>query len=162
MAKKELTAEEIYKRNQKRAKIFKIISPISFWVFLALALLCLIFAVESSFGNVAEIRSLLNSDKYNGEQLESNYNYLVDKYGEWVIGKAGGGFSITFVDVGNALFSGVMIANAILSVIFVLLACLLGKWIFPKLASQLLVDNQDMVNLTILRDRKGDSNVRKR
>ena len=72
MAKKELTAEEIYKRNQKRAKIFKIISPISFWLFLALAVLCLIFAVESSFGNVAEIRSLLNSDKYNGEQLESN------------------------------------------------------------------------------------------
>lgn len=155
MAKRELTAEEVYKRNQKKAKVFKILAPVCFWVFLALSVLCLIFAVQNSFGNVAEIRSLLNSDKYNGEQLESNYNYLVDKYGEWVIGKSGGGFSITFIDIGNALFSGVMIANAILSVIFFVLAYLLGKWIFPKLSAQTLIDNQDMVNLTILKDRKG-------
>ena len=155
MAKRELTAEEVYKRNQKKAKVFKILAPICFWVFLALSVLCLIFAVQNSFGNVSEIQSLLDSDKYNGEQLENNYNYLVDKYGEWVIGKSGGGFSITFIDIGNALFSGVMIANAILSVIFFVLAYLLGKWIFPKLSAQTLIDNQDMVNLTILKDRKG-------
>lgn len=155
MAKRELTAEEVYKRNQKKAKVFKILAPICFWVFLALSVLCLIFAVQNSFGNVSEIQSLLDSDKYNGEQLENNYNYLVGKYGEWVIGKSGGGFSITFIDIGNALFSGVMIANAILSVIFFVLAYLLGKWIFPKLSAQTLIDNQDMVNLTILKDRKG-------
>lgn len=155
MSKRELTAEEVYKQNQKKAKVFKILAPVCFWVFLALSVLCLIFAVQNSFGNVSEIQSLLDSDKYNGEQLENNYNYLVDKYGEWVIGKSGGGFSITFIDIGNALFSGVMIANAILSVIFFVLAYLLGKWIFPKLSAQTLIDNQDMVNLTILKDRKG-------
>lgn len=151
MAKTKLTPEAIYKRNQKKAKIFKILAPIIFWVFLALSILCLALAIRNSFGNIAEICELLDSKKYTGEQLQSNYAFLIDKYGEWVIGNGGNGFMITFVNIGNAVFSGLMIINSIFSLTFLLSAYILGKWLLPKISAQILLDNQDMVNLTILR-----------
>lgn len=151
MDKKELTAEEIYKRNQKTAKILRVLAPIVFWGFLALAVLCLMFALKNSFGNIIEICDLLDNSKYNGTQLEHNYNYLVSKYGEWVIGNGGNGFTITFVNIGKALFSGLMITNCVLFVLFFVSAYLLGKWILPKISAQILIDNQDMVNMTILK-----------
>jgi hypothetical protein len=152
MAKKELSAEEIYKKNQKKAKVFKRLAPICCWGFLALSIMCLIFAVKNSFGNMAEILDLLDSKKYNGEQIEQNYLFLIDKYGEWVIGGSGG-FTITFVNVGKALFSGLMITNLILCVLFLVSAYVLGKWALPKIAEQILSDNQDMVNMTILKQK---------
>jgi hypothetical protein len=153
--KKELNAEEIYKKNQCKAKFFKNISPIVFWGCLAISLICLFFAVRNSFGNIAEICNLLDSKKYNDLEIERNYYLLIDKYGEWIIGTAGNGFTITFINIGKALFSGLMIINCILSVLFLVSAYLLGKWAFPHLASQILIDNQDMVNLTILKNNKG-------
>ena len=152
MEKKQLTPEEIYKRNQKKSKVLRILAPICFWGFLALAVLCLIFAVKNSFGNIAEICDMLDNSKWTGEQLEQNYAYLIDKYGEWVIGNGGNGFTITFVNIGKALFSGLMITNCIFFVVFLVSAYLLGKWLLPKLSAQILLDNQDMVNLTILKD----------
>ena len=152
MEKKQLTAEEIYKRNQKRSKVLRIISPIVFWGCLALAILCFFFAVRHSFGNIAEICNLLESENYTGEQLQENYAYLINKYGEWVIGNGGAGFQITFVNIGHALFSGLMITNCIFFVVFIVSAYLLGKWLLPQLSAQILIDNQDMVNLTILKD----------
>lgn len=149
--KKKLTAEEIYKRNQKRSKILRILSPVCFWGFLAIGIICLFFAIRHSFGNVAEIISMLDNKKYTGEQLSANYAFLIEKYGEWIIGNGGNGFTITFVNIGNALFSGLMITNCILSVVFLVSAFLLGKWILPKISAQILLDNQDMVNLTVLR-----------
>lgn len=154
MEKKQLTTEEIYKRNQKRAKVLRILSPIIFWGCLALSVLCLIFAVKNSFGNLAEIYELLDSEKLTGEQLEANYAYLIEKYGEWVIGTGGGGFTITFINVGKAVFSGLMVTNCVLSVVFFASAFLLGKWLLPKISAQILIDNQDMVNLTILQNQK--------
>lgn len=154
MAKKELTTEEIYKKNQKKSKILRILSPIVFWGCLALSVLCLIFALKNSFGNVAEICELLDNQKWSGEQLEENYAYLIDKYGEWIIGNGGNGFVITFVNIGRAVFGGVMIANMVLAVIFLVSAYVLGKWLLPKLSAQILIDNQDMVNLTILQNQK--------
>lgn len=154
MEKKQLTPEETYKKNQKKSKILRILAPVVFWGCLALAVLCLIFAVKNSFGNIAEICNMLDNKKYNGEQLEQNYLYLIDKYGEWVIGNGGNGFTITFVNIGRALFSGLMITNCILSVFFLISAYVLGKWILPKLSAQILIDNQDMVNLTILKNQK--------
>ena len=152
MAKKEqLTAEQIYKNNQKKSKVLRILAPVCFWGFLALAAICLIFAVKNSFGNIAEICDLLETKKYNGEQLQENYYYLIDKYGEWVIGSGGSGFTITFVNIGRALFSGLMITNCILSVVFFASAYILGKWLLPKISAQILIDNQDMVNLTVLK-----------
>lgn len=152
--KKQLTAEEVYKRNQKRAKVLKILTPISFWGFLALSVLCLIFAVRNSFGNVAEIMMLLDDKTHTGAELQSNYAFLVEKYGEWVIGNGSTGFTITFINIGRALFSGLMIANCILSLLFFVSAFVFGKWLLPHLSSQILLDNQDMVNLTVLRQNK--------
>ena len=152
MEKKQLTPEEIYKRNQKKSKVLRILAPICFWGFLALAIICLILAIKNSFGNVAEIINMLDTKKYTGEELQANYQFLVEKYGEWVIGNGGAGFQITFVNIGHALFSGLMITNCIFFVVFLISAYLLGKWLLPKLSAQILLDNQDMVNLTILKD----------
>ena len=152
--KKQLTAEEIYKKNQKKAKIIRILCPICFWGLLALSILCLIFAIRNSFGNIAEICDLLDNSKWTGEQLQQNYEFLIEKYGEWVIGNGGNGFTITFVNIGKALFSGLMITNFILSIVFFVSSFLLGKWILPKVSAQILIDNQDMVNLTVLRQNK--------
>ena len=152
MEKKQLTPEEIYKRNQKKSKVLRTLAPICFWGFLALAIICLILAIKNSFGNVAEIINMLDTKKYTGEELQANYQFLVEKYGEWVIGNGGAGFQITFVNIGHALFSGLMITNCIFFVVFLVSAYLLGKWLLPKLSAQILLDNQDMVNLTILKD----------
>ena len=151
MEKKQLTAEEIYKKNQKKSKVLRIISPIVFWGCLALAVLCLIFAVKNSFGNIAEICTLLENKNYTGEQLQENYTYLIDKYGEWTIGTGANGFQITFINIAKALFSGLMITNCILSVVLLVSAYVLGKWLLPKISAQILIDNQDMVNLTVLK-----------
>ena len=152
MKKANLTSEQIYKRNQKRSKALRILAPICFWGFLALSLLCFVLAVKNSLGNVAGIMRLLDTKKYTGEELRENYGLLVDKYGEWVIGNGSKGFEITFINIGRAVFSGFMIANAVCSVVFFLSAYILGKWTLPKISAQILLDNQDMVNLTILRD----------
>ena len=154
MAEKQLTAEEIYKSNQKKAKILSILSPIVFWGCLVGAVICLIFAVKNSFGNIVEICDLLDNSKWTGLQLEQNYTYLIGKYGEWVIGDGGNGFTISFVNIAKALFSGLMITNCILCVVFLVSAYLLGKWLLPRISAQILIDNQDMVNLTILKNQK--------
>lgn len=155
MAKKnDLTPQELYVHNQKKAKTLSVLAPICFWGFLALAVMCLVLAVENSFGNVAEIVRLLNSKKYTGEELQANYAYLTEKYGEWVIGNGNTGFQIVFVNVRNALFSGVMKINCVLCIVFFISAYLFGKVIFPKLSKQIIQDNQDMVNLTILKDKE--------
>ena len=152
MEKKQLTPEEIYKRNQNKSKVLRILAPICFWGFLALAIICLILAIKNSFGNVAEIINMLDTKKYTGEELQANYQFLVEKYGEWLIGNGGAGFQITFVNIGHALFSGLAITNCIFFVVFIVSAYLLGRWLLPKLSAQILLDNQDMVNLTILKD----------
>lgn len=156
MEKKQKTPQEIYKSNQKKSKILRISAPIVFWVFIALSILCLILAIKNSFGNVAEIIDLLDSKRFTGEELQANYVYLVAKYGEWLIGNGGAGFQITFVNIGHALFSGLMITSLVLCVFFLAGAYILGKWVLPKLAEQILIDNQDMVNLATLKGIKKD------
>lgn len=151
MEKKQLTAEQIYRKNQKKSKVLRILAPIVFWGCLALAFICLIFAIRNSFGNVAEICDLLDNSRFTGDELQANYTYLTEKYGEWVIGNGGNGFTITFVNVGKALFSGLMITNVILSGVLFISAYVLGKWLLPKISAQILIDNQDMVNLQVLR-----------
>ena len=152
MGKKQLTLEEIYKRNQKKSKVLRTIAPICFWGFLALAIICLILAITISFGNVAEIINLLDKKYYTGEELQANYLYLIDKYGEWIIGNGSSGFQITFINIGHAVFSELMMLNLIFFIVFLVSAYLLGKWLLPKISAQILLDNQDMVNLTILKD----------
>ena len=150
MAKKELTAKELYLKNQKKAKFLKVLAPVCFWGFLTLAVLCLIFAIRSSFGNVAEILNLLDDKKYNGEALSTNYNYLIGKYGEWVIGNGGAGFQVKFVNIAHAVFSVMMITNLILFVVFLTCSLVLGKWLLPKISAHIVEENQDMVNMKVL------------
>ena len=152
MEKIDKTPKEIYKNNQAKSKLFKRIAPIVFWGCLALSIVFLIMAVKHSFGNVAEILQLLDAKKFSGDQLQANYNYLVDKFGEWVVGNGSHGFTITFINIGNAVFSGFMIVACFLSVLFLISAYVLGKWLLPQIAEQIVQENQDMVNLTILED----------
>lgn len=152
--KKEISAEKIYRRNQILSRVFKILAPIVFWGCLAVSVLCLFFAIKNSLGNVAEICDLLDNSKWTGEELSNNYNMLIEKYGEWLIGNGGNGFEIKFINIAKAVFTKLMIANASLSVLFFGIAYILGKLILPKLAVTLLNNNQDMVNLTILKNQK--------
>lgn len=152
--KNSLTAEQIYKKNQNNSKLLRNLAPYCFWALLFLGVLCLYFAIKNSFGNVAEIIQLLDTKKFTGEQLSQNYDFLINKYGEWVIGTGGNGFTITFINISKALFSGVAVANFILSITFFIYSYVLGKWLLPKIASQLILDNQDMVNLYVLKNVK--------
>jgi len=152
MEKKEKTTEQVYKSNQKKAKIFRIISPICFWVFLAIGLICLILAIIYSLGNMTEMLNLLNDKIYTGEELKANYEYLVSKYGSWQFGDGGAGFTVDFINVGNVVFSHAFTFFITMSFFFIIAAFLLGKWIFPKLARQIETNNQDMVNMTILKN----------
>lgn len=154
--KKELTPTEKYKNRQKWVKRLAWITPVAFWVMIALSIVCLIIAIRYSVGNIAEITNLLNSKKYTGEQLQENYAYLIEKYGEWMIGNGGAGFTISFVNIGHALFSAMAIFNLTMAVIFFICAFLLGKWTLPKLQKSLEQDNQDMVNLTILEQKENN------
>lgn len=152
MVKEQKTAEQIYKSNQKKAKIFKILAPICFFGFLAIAVVCLALAIRYSLGNMVEMLNLLNDKVYTGEQLQANYNYLISKYGSWRFGNGGTGFTMEFINVANVVFSNAFIFFITMTGLFVLGAFLLGKWIFPKLAKQIESGNQDMVNITILKN----------
>jgi hypothetical protein len=156
--KKVFTPEETYKKNQKKAKIVKILCPVVYFGLLGLAVLSLVLAFKNSFGNIAEIIELLDDQKFTGEQLNINYQYLVGKYGEWKIGSVDSIFAITFVNLKNALFSGLMITNCVMFVLFFVSAIVLGKFVLPRYAEQIIEDNQDMVNLTILKqtENKGE------
>ena len=149
--KKEKTKVQTYDLNKKWAKALKILAPICFWTFLALGILFLILAIKNSFGNVAEIIEKLNSKIYTGEELRANYEYLIEKYGEWMIGNGGAGFTILFVNIKNALFSGIMVISIILSLVFFVSSVVLGKLLLPRISEQLIQDNQDMVNLEVLK-----------
>lgn len=152
MAKKQRTAEETYKRNQKKAKLCRILAPVVFWAGIALGVVFLILAIKHSFGNIAEIITKLDSEHLTGEQIEQNYQELVAKYGEWVIGKSGGGFYITFINIGRALFSPAMIVYLCFSILLLVGGIVVGKWVLPIASKNIEQENQDTVNLTILRN----------
>lgn len=148
---KKKTPEQVYNRNKKVAKTFMWIAPIVFWGFIALGILCFIFAIKNSFGNVAEIIKLLDDKVYTGEQLAENYSMLVDKWGEWIIGNGGTGFQIKFINIGKALFSGLMIFYLTTSIVLIVSAFVVGKWLLPMLSKHITQNNQDMVNIKVLR-----------
>ena len=150
MAKKEKTTKEIVQANKKRSRIMEKIAPYVFWGFIIIAIVCFILAIHNSLGNINEITSLLNSKKYTGEQLQENYNYLINKYGEWTIGNGGADFQVKFVNIGRAAFGGIMIANFLFCGLSILLAYLLGKWVLPKLAERLKQETEDTIDLKIL------------
>lgn len=147
-----LTPEQLYKKNRTKAKWFKRLSPIIFWVFLGLAILFFIFMIDNSVGNITEIISLLDGDVYNELELEQNYQMLVEKYGEWaIIGNEGSSiFTVRFIDIRQAFFSGLMMTFLVLSILCLAIAIIVGKIVFPKLAQLYTDNNQDMVNMATL------------
>lgn len=107
---------------------------------------------ENSVGNVIEILDKLDKTKYSGEQLETNYKYLVDKWGEWeIVGANSAGLVVRYVDVGKALFSGLMITFSTLTVVSFSLAIVFGKIVFPLLAKHFENNNNEMVDLATLK-----------
>lgn len=146
--------QEKYKSNTKKSKIYARISPVVYWGLLALSLFCLYIALKNSLGNFAEMVDMLDKKTYTGEQLQTNYNYLIERYGEWIIGNGSNGFQISFINVKNVIFSGVMITNFCFAVMFFVFANLLGKWLLPLYAKKLKEDSQDMVNMEILKDKE--------
>lgn len=108
--------------------------------------------IKNSVGNITEILELLDKEKYTGLQLEENYKYLVDKWGELeIVGKGYGGFTIRYVDVGNAFFSGLMITFGALTIISFLSALIFGKMIFPLLVKYYKNNNDELVDMATLK-----------
>lgn len=155
MAKKQKTATEIYKSNERKAKVLKNLAPIVFWLSLGIAILCFFLAIRGSFGNLNELLELLDDKKYNAEELQANYNFLINKYGEWVIGSGGAGFTIRFIDIKQVAFSGFVLLNFLLSLFFLAFAFVMGKWVLPKISAQITQSNQDDVNIAILEMKEG-------
>ena len=150
--KNQITPEILYRKNKKKAKIFKTMSPIMTLLFMLLAILFFVLTIQNSIGNVTEILQLLNKDSYNGEEIEKNYAYLVEKWGEWeIISEGSAGLIIRYVDVRNAMFSGLMITYSILTGISILLAILIGKIIFPQLSKIYNENNSEMVDVATLK-----------
>ena len=105
--KKELTSEQLYRRNKKKAKVFNTLAPVVKWVFLLVAVVFFVLAIHNSIGNVTEILHLLDKDIYTGEEIAQHYKMLVEKWGEWeIVGADAAGLVIRYVDIRNALFSG--------------------------------------------------------
>lgn len=143
--------EQIYKKNQKKIKTIKLATPIIRWGLLLLSVLFLCFALKNSIGNMAEIIELLDSKKYTGEVLKQNYEMLINKYGKWSIGNGSAGFSVEFINIGNALFSGVAITCFGLSIFCLVASFVFGKWLLPIISNQIEENNQNSVNLTVLK-----------
>ena len=71
---------------------------------------------QNSIGNITEILHLLDSEIYSGEEITEHYKMLVEKWGEWeIIGADSSGLVVRYVDIRNALFSGMMILYAFLA-----------------------------------------------
>ena len=94
---------------------------------------------------------MLNADKYSGEEIQQNYAYLIDKWGEWeIIGAGSAGLVVRYVDIGNAMFSGLMILYMVLAIISLIIGIVFGKLVFPLLAKYYNNSNEEMVDLATL------------
>lgn len=101
-------------------------------------------------GNVIEILELLDKDTYNRTELTENYKMLAARWGEWEI--AGGiGFTVRYIDVGKALFSGLMVTYGILVVISLCSALIFGKVVFPLLSKMYKNNNEELVDMATLK-----------
>lgn len=118
---------------------------------ISLTILFVSLTIKNSVGNVTEIIQLLDKDVYTRQEIAENYRYLVEKWGEWtVIGHDGSAFEVSFINIGAALFSGLMKTYLILTIISFSTAIIVGKVLFPKLSTYYKDHNQDIVNLATL------------
>ena len=149
---KPMTAEQIYKLNKTKSKVFKMLGPITFWICIVLTIIFFALAIENSIGNVTEIIDLLDTDNYTGLEIEENYRYLVEKWGEWTImGGPTSTVTIRYIDIREALFSGLMVTYTVLTVVFLVLGITFGKVVFPQLSKMYTNNNDEMVDLATLK-----------
>lgn len=147
-----MTAEQIYKKNQSKIKAFKILGPVTFWAAIIFTIIFLILALSNSIGNVTEILDMLDKSKYSGDELVANYQYLVAKWGEWeLVGEGMSGLVIRYVNVGNALFSSLMVTFFVLAIIFLLLGIIFGKIVFPCMVKYYNNNNESMIDIATLK-----------
>lgn len=103
-------------------------------------------------GNVIDILDSLDKKTYGSDEIKEHYMQLVDKWGEWeIIGEDSAGLVVRYVNIGNALFSGLMRIYTVLTVISLCVAVVLGKIVFPSLAKLYKNNNEEMVDLATLK-----------
>lgn len=94
----------------------------------------------------------MDKDVYTGEEIAEHYKYLVEKWGEWeIVGADSAGLVVRYVDIRNALFSGLMVTYTILTVASLLLAVILGKIVFPQISKLYSNNNDEMVDVATLK-----------
>lgn len=108
-------------------------------------------AIKNSVGNVVEIMDALSVDSQS--EQAANLVMLKEKWGTWIIGD--GAVILQFVDIRNALFSGLMITFTILTVVFLLLAIIIGKILLPMLAKMYKDNNDELVDIATLKTLEG-------
>lgn len=107
--------------------------------------------MKNSLGNVTEILSLLDEDKYTGKEIQTHYAELVARWGEWeIVGEGSAGLVVRYVDIGNALFSNMMVTYGVFAIISLCIAFIFGKIIFPVLAKHFQETNAEMVDVATL------------
>lgn len=95
---------------------------------------------------------LLDKENYTATELRSNYQSLVEKWGEWeLVGENTAGLAIRYVDIRSALFSGSMIIFVILSAVFFVCAIVFGKIMFPLLSKHYENTNAELVDMATLK-----------
>lgn len=145
----EVTAEQIYKSNLKKAKRFKLLAPVTLYLFLMLALLFLILALTNSVGNVMNILNMLDKKQHTGVEIAQNYDLLKEKWGVWEIASVSG-VSIEYVNIQKAFFNGASETYLILAVVFLVAAIALGKILFPQLCNMYKSANEQMADLAAI------------
>lgn len=162
--KKQLTNEQLYDKREKIAFWLQKLTPIIYWGFILLAVFFFIMAIKNSLGNVMDIVRMLDKNVYSGEQIAQNYADLVAKWGEWTIIDLGATdqVSIQFVDIRNALFSGLMTTFVALMITSILIAFVVGKIVFPQVAESLKEKNKNQVAKTTFEIQKEIKTINKK
>jgi hypothetical protein len=94
----------------------------------------------------------LDKDTHTAIELEENYQLLIEKWGEWeIIGENKAGLVVRYVDIGNALFSGMMRFYTSLTLSALCVAVIFGKIVFPALSKTYKNNNEEMVDLATLK-----------
>lgn len=107
--------------------------------------------LKNSIGNITEILNMLDEDIWSGKEIQENYEYLVNKWGEWeIVGEGNAGIVIRYVDVGNALFSGLAITFATCAFISFAVSIVFGKIILPLLYKHYKNSNEELVDIATL------------
>lgn len=101
---------------------------------------------------MTEILNLLDKETYSASELRDNYQSLVSKWGEWeLVGENSAGLAIRYVDVRNALFSGLMMTYTTLASVFLVCAIVFGKIVCPMLAKHYENTNTELVDMATLK-----------